>query len=78
VQVDRLDWEYINEWFTWVKEPPKVKTRAKASMIPPIEQLSPQERIRELHAEGYRVTQVLRQEGADRIWLRWGRPKPTT
>jgi hypothetical protein len=76
VQVDRTDWEYQTAWFTWEKEPPAVKTRARASMIPPLDQLSPRERVSELQAAGYRVTPVLQQEN-DRVWLRWGRPLAT-
>jgi hypothetical protein len=77
VQVDRLDWQYVNEWFTWVKDPAKPRTGRRAVRMPTLEELHPPERVSELQAAGYQMTQVLRQEH-DRVWLRWGRPLATT
>jgi hypothetical protein len=42
--------------------------------VPTLAELHPTERIQELQAAGYRLTQVLREESDGRVWLRWGRP----
>jgi hypothetical protein len=67
----------VNEWFTWIKDPAKPRSRAKRFAPPTIAELHPPERVSELQAAGCQMTQVLREENDGRVWLRWGRPHPT-